>query len=106
MINVKGTNSNAYDKKFVFKNNAPFISYISKSNKTQKHNAEDLDTVMPVYNLIEYSIIYSNAFFSLWNHCGNTTSGSQINYSLWNSKPVSFNTNITGKLDNFCTIRI
>ena len=54
-INVTDPNNNAYDKKLAFKNNAPFISYIRKVNKTLIDNAEDLDTVMSMYNFIEYS---------------------------------------------------
>ena len=44
-----------YDKKLTFKNNAPFVSCISKINNTLVNNAEDLDIVMPMYNLLEYS---------------------------------------------------
>ena len=36
-----------------FKNNAPFISFISKINGVLIENAEDLDFVMPMYNLLE-----------------------------------------------------
>ena len=34
--------------------NAPFRSCISKINSTLIDNAEDLDIVMPMYNLLEY----------------------------------------------------
>ena len=51
-------NNDAYDKKLAFKNNAPFISYISKINNTLIDNAEDLNIVMPVYNLVKYSKNY------------------------------------------------
>ena len=53
-IAVAGPNSNAYNKKFSFKNNVPFTSCISKSNNTLIDKAEDLDIVMSMYNLIEY----------------------------------------------------
>ena len=43
------------NKPAVFKNNAPFINCISKSNGVQIDNTEDLDVVMPMYNLLEYS---------------------------------------------------
>ena len=46
---VKNTN-----KKVIFKNCTPFTSYITKINNTQVDNAEDIDIVMPMYNLIEY----------------------------------------------------
>ena len=36
-----------------FKNNAPFTNYISKINNVLIGNAEDLDVVMPMYNLLE-----------------------------------------------------
>ena len=42
------------EKKIAFKNNAPFINCISKINGTKIDNAEDLDVVMPMYNLLEY----------------------------------------------------
>ena len=41
-----------------FKNNAPFINCISKINGVKIDNAEDLDVVMPMYNLLEYSKNY------------------------------------------------
>ena len=60
--NVTATNTannNAFgDKKLVFKNNAPLINCISKINGAKIDNAEDLDVVMPMYNLLEYSKNY------------------------------------------------
>ena len=41
------------DKPLVLKNNAPFILCISKINGELVENAEDLDIVMPMYNLLE-----------------------------------------------------
>ena len=46
-------NKNAYDEKLALKNNAPFISCISKNNNVFIDNSENLDVVMPMYNLIE-----------------------------------------------------
>ena len=46
------------DKAVTFKNNAPFINWISKINGVKIDNAEDLDVVMPMYNLLEYSKNY------------------------------------------------
>ena len=48
-----------YNRNLVLQNNAPFTSSISKINNTLIDNAEDLDIVMPMYNLIEYSKNYS-----------------------------------------------
>ena len=46
-----------------------FTNYISKINNTQIDNAECIDIVMPMYNLIEYSNNYSKTFERLWQHC-------------------------------------
>ena len=43
---VTDPDNNAYDKRLALKNNAPFISCISKINGTLADNAEDLDVVM------------------------------------------------------------
>ena len=54
-------------KKLVFKNNAPFINCISKTNGIKIDNAEDLDVIMPMYNLLEYSKNYRKTTATLWN---------------------------------------
>ena len=43
----------------IFKNCAPFTKRISKINNTEIDNGQDIDIVMPMYNLIEYSNNYS-----------------------------------------------
>ena len=67
-INVTDPDNNGYDKKLAFKNNAPFISCISKINDTLICNAEDLDIVMPMYHLLEYSKNYLKTTGSLLNY--------------------------------------
>ena len=53
------TNNNAFgEKKLLFKNNAPFINCVSKIIGVKIDNAEDLDVVIPMYNLLEYSKNY------------------------------------------------
>ena len=44
---------NKTNKKLIFKNCAPFINWITKINNTQIDNAEYIDIVIPMYNLIE-----------------------------------------------------
>ena len=46
------------NKVVTFKNNAPFITCISKINGIKIDDAENLDVVMPMYNLLEYSKNY------------------------------------------------
>ena len=43
------------NRSVAFKNNAPFINCTSKISGVQIDNADDLDVVMPMYNLLEYS---------------------------------------------------
>ena len=55
-ITVKqGSKNSRKNRPLAFKNNAPFISCISKINNTLIDDAEDLDVVMALYNLLEYS---------------------------------------------------
>ena len=53
------------DKGVSFKNCAPFINCINEVNNTQIDNAKDIDIVMPLYNLIEYSDNYAKTSGSL-----------------------------------------
>ena len=55
-------------KAVAFKNNEPFINCISKINRVKIDNAGDLDVVMPMYNLLEYSKNYKTTTRSLWNY--------------------------------------
>ena len=52
-IAVPEPNNAKRNKIVAFKNNATFINFISKINGVQIDNAEDLDVVMPTYNLPE-----------------------------------------------------
>ena len=58
VIPVTYPNNAKRHKAVTFKNNAPFINCISKINGVKIDNAEDLDVVMPMYNLVEYSKNY------------------------------------------------
>ena len=58
--------TNNLSKKVIFKNCAPFTNCISRINNTQVNDAHDIDVVMPMYNLIEYSDNYSNSSGILW----------------------------------------
>ena len=67
--NVTSTSAaNRRNKKLTFNNNAQIRSYISKHNYTFVHNAEDLDILMPMYKLLEYSDNYSMTSGSLCNY--------------------------------------
>ena len=56
------------DKGVAFKNCAPLTNCISEINNTEIDNAKDIDIVMPMYNLIEYSDNYAKTSGSLWQY--------------------------------------
>ena len=67
-VNNTAAAANNTNKKVIFKNCAPFTNCISKINNTQIDNAEYIDIVMPMYNLIEYSDDYLKTSGSLWQY--------------------------------------
>ena len=70
-IDLLAAAANKNDKtewNLAFKNNALFRSCISKINSTLTGYAKDLDTVMSMYNMLEYSQSYSMTSESLWNY--------------------------------------
>ena len=56
------------DKGVTFKNCVPFTKCISRINNTEIDNAKDIDIVMSMYNLIEYSDNYLKTSGSLWQY--------------------------------------
>ena len=55
-------------KGVIFKNCSPFINCKAEISNTETDNAKDIDIVMPMYNLIEYSDNYSKTSGSLWKY--------------------------------------
>ena len=84
------------NKAVAFKNTAPFINCISKMNGVQTDNAEDLDVIMPMYNLLEYSKNYRKTTGSLWNHYRD----GPIDLLSSGSKSFKYKTSITGNTYN------
>ena len=56
------------NKGVIFKNCAPFIKCKSEIINAERDNVKDIDTLMPMYNLIEYSDNYSKTPGSLWQY--------------------------------------
>ena len=61
-------NRDRKNRPLILKNNAPFISCITKINNELIEDAEDFDIVMPMYNLLEYSKNYRKTIGSLYNY--------------------------------------
>ena len=87
-----------------FKNNAPFTNYMSRINNVLIDNAEDLDVVMPMYNLLEYSKNYRKTTGSLWNYYrdepDNTPATDYNADPITNSESFKYKSSITGKTSN------
>ena len=80
------------DKGVIFKNCAPFPNSISEINNTQVDNAKDMDIVMPMYNLIEYSDNYVKTSGSVWQYYRD-----EPNNNLADSESFKFKGKITEK---------
>ena len=52
----------------IFKNCVPFSNCKSEINNTEIDNAKDIDKVMSMQNLIEYSVIFSKTSGRLWQY--------------------------------------
>ena len=83
------------DKGVTFKNCAPFTKCISRINNTDIDTAQDIDTVMPMYNLIEYSDNYSKTSGSLWQYYKDDP-----NENLTDSESFKYKLKISGKTPN------
>ena len=55
-------------RKVTFENCASFTDCINGINNRQVDHARHFDVVMPIYNLIEYSDIYSKTSWTLWQY--------------------------------------
>ena len=100
-----GAAANNTNKKVIFKNCAPFTNCISKINNTQIDNAEYIDIVMPMYNLIEYSDNYSKTSGSLWQYCKDIPAvddnGPIVGFNGANATDsFNFKTKITGQTND------
>ena len=90
--NVRATaNTDEDEKNVAFKNNGPFRSCITKINRTLIENAEDLHIVIPIYNLLEYSQIYSTTSENLWKLIRNRDEIDDADDNASNSKSFKYN---------------
>ena len=88
----------------VFKNNALFINCITKIYGIKIDNTEELDVVMPMYNLLEYSKNHKKTIGSLWNYYrdepNSSTDNDNITHSILNSKSFDYKANFIGSVTN------
>ena len=72
-----------------------FVYCKSEINNTEINIVKDIDIVMPMHNLIEYSDNYSKTFESLWQHYKN-----EPNDILADSESFKSKVKITGNTPN------
>ena len=109
-ISVNNTAAAAADpnnrnKKVIFRKCAPFTNCISKINNIQIDNAEYIDIVIPMYNLIEYSNNYLKTSGSLWQYCKDisavSNAGDIVDFNGANATDsFNFETKVTGQTNN------
>ena len=76
----------------ILKNNAPFVSCITRINGELIEDADDLDIVMSMYNLLEYSKNYRKTIGSLYNYYRDELSDDADDNNFDNIKVVNSNT--------------
>ena len=97
-VTAPGANNganNIRDKRnrpLILKNNAPFVSCITRINGELIENADDLDIVMSMYNLLEYSKTYRKTIGSLYNYYRDELSDDADDNNFDNIKAVNSNT--------------
>ena len=109
-VTAPGTNNgvnNIRDKKnrsLILKNNAPFVSCITRINGELIEDADDLDIVMPMYNLLEYSKNYKKTIGSLYNYyrdeLTNDDNDNFPNINVGNSEAFIYKNKITSNTYN------
>ena len=97
-VTAPGVNNNANnirDKRnrpLILENNAPFVSCITRINGELIDDADDLDIVMSMYNLLEYSKNYRKTIGSLYNYYRDELSDYADDNNFDNIKVVNSNT--------------
>ena len=97
---ITATGGNA-DTRVALKDCAPFTKCITHINDEHVDNADNLDTVMPMYNLIEYCDNYSDTSGTLWRFKRDkspiTNAGNPDNVSTANSTSFKYKSSFIGE---------
>ena len=92
------------NRPLILKNNAPFVSCITKIINELIEDAEDLDVVMPMYNLLEYSKNYRKTIGSFCNYYRDELSDDDdddnifLNNNVVNSNSFKYKNKIIGNI--------
>ena len=93
------------DRPLILKNNTPFVSCMTKINNEFVEDADDLDVVIPIYNLLEYSRNYRKTIGSLYNYYrdeldDDTNLDDNANNNVVSSNAFKYKNKITGNTYN------
>ena len=93
------------NRPLILKSNAPFVSCITRINGELIEDADDLDIVMPMYNLLEYSKNYRKTIGSLYNYYRDELSNDNnpdnfLNINVVNSETFKYKNKIVGNTYN------
>ena len=89
-IEVNGNNPRErQNRPVILKNNAPFISCITKINNELIEDPDDLDIAMPLCNLLEYSKNYKKTVGSFYSYYRDDLSDDADNANFGNVKVVN-----------------
>ena len=102
---AEGAAANKTNKKLIFKTCAPFSDCIIKKNNTQVDNAKDIDLVMLMHNVMEYSNNYSKTCGSWWQDDkyipAVNNNGDIVDFNVANATDsFNFKTKITDQTNN------
>ena len=107
IVNGAENEINRRNRPLILKNNAPFVSCITRINGELIEDADDLDVVMPMYNLLEYTKNYRKTIGSLYNYHKNELTNDNIpannafdNVRVVNSNTFNYKSRITGNTYN------
>ena len=86
------------DTKVAFKNCAAFTKCVTHKNNEHVENADNLNIVMPMYNLIEYSNNYSDTSGNLWKRDEeNMNNGNAVNVTTDGSSSFKYKSSFIGE---------
>ena len=100
-ITVAGNNlRDRQNRPLILKNIAPFISCITRINGELIEDADDLDIVMPMYNLLEYSKNYRKTIGSLYSYYRDELSDNADDDNFSNSNTFKYKNKIINNINN------
>ena len=102
-----GNDDNVYNRKVSLTNSAPFFNCTLKISSQLIEDAQDLDIVVPIYNLLYYSKYFGRTTGSFWNyypdmpksgHYNNANLRQRIIYPIKDSESFKYKTKLIGNV--------